>query len=144
MEEKVLKVEELDFLRVSMLYKDLEKRINVHKDKITDSIKRKAEIYKKKLKGIELAITKQYYSFAFVFDFIEGYNKTNHVVVMTYDTELSNLVYYGCDCDGFRKNKICSHIYGVYLWLEEKYNKEKREIEAKIKESLNKKYFNQF
>jgi len=139
MEEKVLKVEELDFLRVAMLYNDLKRKIKVYNDKITDAIKRKSEKYKDRLKEIKLYISNQYYSYAFTFNNIEGYNKVNHTVIMTYDYDFSNLYYVGCDCDGFRKNKICSHILAVFLWLEEKYNKEKREIEAKIREALSRK-----
>jgi len=90
---------------------------------------------KNKIKLINLAITKQYYSYSFVFDNIEGYNKTNHVVVLTYDNDFSNLIYYGCDCDGYKKNKICSHIYAVYLWLEEQYFRGRREIEQKVREA---------
>jgi len=137
MEEKILNVQNLDFLRVAMLYNDLKRRIEVFKDRITPAIKKKAQTYKQKLKNIYIAISKQYYSFIFRFDNIEGYNKTEHTVVLTYDYDFSNLYYVGCDCDGFRKNKVCSHIYAVFLWLESKYLKGKKEIEAKVREALN-------
>jgi len=117
-----------------MLYKDLSKYLEKHKDKITASIKKKAEIYKNKIIGINLAISKQYYSYSFLINNIEGYNKEKRVVVLTYDTEFSNLIYVGCNCDGYKKNKICSHILAVYLWLESEYLKGRREIEQKIKE----------
>jgi len=134
-EEKILKVSSLDFLRIGMLYNDLKRRITIFRDKITPAIEKKAQIYKSKLKSIYIAISKQYYNFIFKFNNIEGYNKVQHTVVITYDTEFSSLYYTGCDCDGFKKNRICSHLLAVYLWLEEKYLRERREIEQKVKEA---------
>jgi len=121
MEEKILNVQNLDFLRISMLYNDIKRGIEVFKDRITDAIKKKGEKYKQQLSKIQIAISKQYFSFIFIFDPIEGYNKTYHHIVVTYDNEEANLVYLACNCDGYKKNKVCSHLYGLYLWLEERY-----------------------
>lgn len=131
-----LKVIKLDELKASILYEDLKLNIDWKK------VKQMKALYKKAIKYLNESSYEIYYEYdetnrleryEFVWRPVKGYNKSFRIVTLTINLSKDVLEYFGCNCDGFRKNKICSHVLATYIVLKKQNQQMRKEIEDAVR-----------